>query len=395
MIIRSPEPEVKILVDRDPVKTSFEEWARPGHFSRTIAKGPDTTTWIWNLHADAHDFDSHTSDLEEISRKVFSAHFGQLSIIFLWLSGMYFHGARFSNYEAWLSDPTHIGPSAQVVWPIVGQEILNGDIWRASGITSELQLYCTAIGALVFAALMLFAGWFHYHKAAPKLAWFQDAGHQVHVSLPINQFLNAGVDPKEIPLPHEFILNRDLLAQLYPSFAEGATPFFTLNWSKYSEFLTFRGGLDPVTGGLWLTDIAHHHLAIAILFLIAGHMYRTNWGIGHGIKDILESHKGPFTAMLGSLTIVVAHHMYSMPPYPYIATDYGTQLSLFTHHMWIGGFLIVGGAAHASIFMIRDYDPTTRYNDLLDCVLRQVQKQRVTHLFKYYVKNIYHSIIVK
>uniref|UniRef100_A0A3Q7IHN8 Uncharacterized protein n=1 Tax=Solanum lycopersicum TaxID=4081 RepID=A0A3Q7IHN8_SOLLC len=84
---------------------------------------------------------------------------------------------------------THIGPSAQVVWPIVGQEILNGDVgggfrgiqitsgffqlWRASGITSELQLYCTAIGALVF-AVMLFAGWFHYHKAAPKLAWFQD-----------------------------------------------------------------------------------------------------------------------------------------------------------------------------------------------------------------------------
>ncbi|CAG7870283.1 unnamed protein product [Brassica rapa] len=113
MIIRSPEPEVKILVDRDPIKTSFEECAKPGHLSRTIAKGPDTTTWIWNLHADAHDFDSHTSDLEEISRKVFSAHFGQLSIIFLWLSGMYFHGARFSNYEAWLSDPTHIGPSAQ------------------------------------------------------------------------------------------------------------------------------------------------------------------------------------------------------------------------------------------------------------------------------------------
>ncbi|KAL5643476.1 hypothetical protein ACJX0J_001229 [Zea mays] len=347
MIIRSSEPEVKIAVDRDPIKTSFEEWARPGHFSRTIAKGPDTTTWIWNLHADAHDFDSHTGDLEEISRKVFSAHFGQLSIIFLWLSGMYFHGARFSNYEAWLSDPTHIGPSAQVVWPIVGQEILNGDIWRASGITSELQLYCTAI-------------------AAPKLAWFQDvesmlnhhlagllglgslswAGHQIHVSLPINQFLDAGVDPKEIPLPHEFILNRDLLAQLYPSFAKD-----------------FRGGLDPITGGLWLSDIAHHHLAIAILFLIAGHMAHFT-GQGHkGLYEIL-------TTSWHATTIVVAHHMYSMPPYPYLATDYGTQLSLFTHHMWIGGFLIVGAAAHAAIFMVRDYDPTTRYNDLLDRVLR-------------------------
>ncbi|MFQ6643050.1 hypothetical protein Gotur_018192 [Gossypium turneri] len=298
---------------------------------------------------------------------------------------MYFHGAHFSNYEAWLSDPTHIGPSTQVVWPIVGQEILNGDmgggfrgiqitsgffqIWRASGITGELQVYCTTIGALVFAALMLFIGWFHYHKAAQKLAWFQDvesmlnhhlagllglgslswAGHQVHVSLPINQFLNVGVDPKEIPLPHEFILNRDLFAQLYTT--------------------------------------------IAILFLIASHMYKTNWGIGHSLKDILEAHKVPFTgqghkglyeilttswhaqlslnlAMLGSLTIVVAHHMYSMPLYPYLANDYGTQLSLFTHHMWIGGFLIVGAAAHAAIFMVRDYDPTTRYNDLLNHVLR-------------------------
>ncbi|KAH6756389.1 cofactor assembly of complex C [Perilla frutescens var. hirtella] len=104
------------------------------------------------------------------------------------------------------------------------------------------------------------------------------------------------IHPKEIPLPHEFILNRDLLAQLYPSFAEGATPFFTLNWSKYAEFLTFRGGLDQVTRGLWLTDIAHHNLAIDVLFLIAGHMYRTNWGIGHGLKDILEAHKGPFTS---------------------------------------------------------------------------------------------------
>ncbi|KAL7616755.1 hypothetical protein Lser_V15G03185 [Lactuca serriola] len=139
MIIRSPEPEIKILVDRDHIKTSFEEWARAGHFSRTIAKGPETTTWIWNLHVDAYDFDSHTSDLEEISRKVFSAHFVQLSIIFLWLSGMYDHGARFFNYEAWLSDPTHIRPSAQVVWPIVGQEILNGDVgggFRGIQITS-------------------------------------------------------------------------------------------------------------------------------------------------------------------------------------------------------------------------------------------------------------------
>eukprot|EP00171_Calliarthron_tuberculosum_P023907 IDg23907t1 len=219
MTISSTEQKIKkveVIIDKDPVSTSFEKWAKPGHFAKSLAKGPTTTTWIWNLHADAHDFDSHTSSLEEVSRKIFSAHFGQLAIIFLWLSGMYFHGAKFSNYVAWLSNPTSIKPSAQIVWPIVGQEILNGDVgggfqgiqvtsgwfqlWRASGITTELELYSTAIG-----------------------------------------------------------------------------------------------GLNPVTGGLWLSDTAHHHLALAVLFIIAGHMYRTNWGIGHSMQEILEAHKGPFT----------------------------------------------------------------------------------------------------
>jgi photosystem I P700 chlorophyll a apoprotein A1 len=441
MTISPPKREAKkvqVLVDNNVVETSFEKWSKPGHFSRSLSKGPETTTWIWNLHADAHDFDSHTTDLEDISRKVFSAHFGQLAIIEIWISGMFFHGARFSNYEAWLLDPVHIKPSAQVVWPVVGQEILNGDvgggfqgiqvtsgffqIWRAAGIVSNFQLYVTAIAGLIFAALLFFAGWFHYHKAAPKLEWFQNvesmlnhhlsgllglgclswAGHQIHVSLPINKLLDANIDPKEIPLPHEFITNPELMAQLYPSFSKGLAPFFTLNWSEYLDFLTFRGGLNPVTGGLWLTDTAHHHLALAVLFIIAGHMYRTNWGIGHDMKRILEGHTGPFTgnghknlyeifttswhaqlslnlALMGSLSIIVAHHMYAMPPYPFLATDYGTQLSIFTHHMWIGGFCIVGAAAHAAIFMVRDYDAASNFNNLLDRVLRH-RDSIISHL---------------
>ncbi|MEO0539491.1 MAG: photosystem I core protein PsaA [Cyanobacteria bacterium P01_A01_bin.105] len=430
---REREAKAKVVVDENPVPTSFEKWGKPGHFDRTLARGPKTTTWIWNLHADAHDFDSHTSDLEDISRKIFSAHFGHLAIVFIWLSGMYFHGARFSNYEAWMSDPTGVKPSAQVVWDIFGQGILNGDVgggfqgiqitsglfqmWRASGITNGFQLYCTAIGGLVMAGLMLFAGWFHYHKKAPKLEWFQNvesmlnhhlaglfglgslgwAGHLIHVSLPINELLDSGVAPQDIPLPHEFILDKAFMADLYPSFAQGITPFFTLNWGAYADFLTFKGGVNPVTGGLWMTDIAHHHVAIAVMFIVAGHMYRTNWGIGHSIKEIHAAHQGdPLLfpgsgghtglyeflttswhaqlainlAMGGSVSIIVAQHMYAMPPYPYIAIDYPTQLCLFTHHMWIGGFMIVGGAAHAAIAMIRDYDPAQHVDNVLDRTLR-------------------------
>lgn len=68
----------------------------------------------------------------------------------------------------------------RVTWPGFSlQEILNGDVgggfsgvqvasgwfnmWRASGIGNEAELYWTAIGGLVMA--MIFAGWFHYHKA--------------------------------------------------------------------------------------------------------------------------------------------------------------------------------------------------------------------------------------
>jgi photosystem I P700 chlorophyll a apoprotein A1 len=434
MTISPPEREakVKVVVDKNPVATSTEKWGKPGHFDRTLAKGPKTTTWIWNLHANAHDFDSHTSDLEDVSRKIFSAHFGHLAVVFVWLSGMYYHGAKFSNYEAWLSDPIGIKPSAQVVWPIVGQEILNADVgggfhgiqitsglfqmWRAAGFTNSYQLYATAIGGLVMAGLMLFAGWFHYHKAAPKLEWFQNvesmlnhhlaglfglgslawAGHQIHVGNPINELLDKGVPIDKIPLPHEFLTNTQLMADIYPSFSKGLVPFFTLNWGEYADFLTFKGGLNPLTGGLWLTDTAHHHLAIAVMFIVAGHMYRTNWGIGHSIKEVLEAngpdpfmitgngHKGLYEVLTkswhaqlainlaigGSVTIIVAQHMYAMPPYPYLATDYPTMLSLFTHHMWIGGFLIVGAGAHGAIFMVRDYDPVVNQGNVLDNVLR-------------------------
>merc|ERR1711975_38684 len=284
------------------------------------------------------------------------------------------------------------------------------------GMTTNGDLYQGSIFLLVLSALFLFAGWLHLQpKFRPNLAWFKNAesrlnhhlaglfgvsslawtGHLVHVAIPEARGQHVGWDNFLFTPPHP----------------DGLLPFFTGNWGAYAAnpdtaghvfgtaegagtaILTFLGGFHPQTEALWLTDIVHHHLAIAVLFIIAGHMYRTNWGIGHSMKEILEAHKGPFTgeghkglyevlttswhaqlalnlALLGSLTIIVAHHMYAMPPYPYQAIDYGTQLSLFTHHTWIGGFLIVGAGANAAIFMVRDYDPAKNVNNLLDRMLR-------------------------
>ena len=100
------------------------------------------------------------------------------------------------------------------------------------------------------------------------------------------------------------------------------------------------------------------------------------------IKEILDTHKPPqgglgeghrglydtlnnslhfqlalALASLGTVTSLVAQHMYSLPSYAFIARDYTTQAALYTHHQYIAGFLMVGAFAHGAIFLVRDYDP--------------------------------------
>ena len=91
-------------------------WSVNGHLNKALSKGPLTTTWIWNLHSDAHDFDLQQSSVILITRKVFSSNVAHLSLVFFWISGMHLNGAYFSNYGIWLKDPKHSLPSAHNVW---------------------------------------------------------------------------------------------------------------------------------------------------------------------------------------------------------------------------------------------------------------------------------------
>ena len=124
---------------------------------------------------------------------------------------------------------------------------------------------------------MLNAGVFHYHKAAPKLEWFQNVesmlnhhlagllglgslswtGHLLHVSLPTTKLMDAidagqplVLDGKtiasvaDIPLPHEFF-NQDLLAQLYPGFSAGIGAFFRGDWAQSPRKKAPMPALNP------------------------------------------------------------------------------------------------------------------------------------------------------
>ena len=169
---------------------------------------------------------------------------------------------------------------------------------------SNVELYQGAIFINILVCWLLFAGWLHLQpKFRPSLAWFKNAeaqlnhhiavlfgfsniawtGHLVHVAIPESRGQHVGWDNWLTVLPHP----------------AGLAPFFTGNWGAYAQnpdslghvfgtsegagtaIYTFMGGLHPGTEALWLTDIAHHHLALGVVMVIAGHMYRNTFGIGH------------------------------------------------------------------------------------------------------------------
>ncbi|KAK2979151.1 hypothetical protein RJ640_029309 [Escallonia rubra] len=70
-------------------------------------------------------------------------------------------------------------------------------------------------------------------------------------------------------------------------------------------------------------------------------------------------------ASLGVITSLVAHHMYSLPAYAFIAQDFTTQAALYTHHQYIAGFIMTGAFAHGAIFFIRDYNPEQNEDNVL------------------------------
>lgn len=76
------------------------------------------------------------------------------------------------------------------------------------------------------------------------LVFRNDCLIQRSLLIPINKLLDSGITPKDIPLPHEFILNKTFMVQLFPSFENGLSSFFSLHWSDYSDFLTFYGGIN-------------------------------------------------------------------------------------------------------------------------------------------------------
>ena len=110
------------------VPTWDEKWTKNGHLPRLYRV---RTKWIWRLHADAHDYRTQDTRLLGLSARIFASHFGHLSLVFAWFN----HGQWVHFTIAALRGRTHgLGLCHHLLW----------------------------------------AGWFHYHRAVPSLSWFSD-----------------------------------------------------------------------------------------------------------------------------------------------------------------------------------------------------------------------------
>jgi photosystem I P700 chlorophyll a apoprotein A2 len=136
---------------------------------------------------------------------------------------------------------------------------------------------------------------------------------------------------------------------------------YSASLSDIDKVFTFLGGLKSNTISLYLTDIAHHHLGVGILFVWAKHFYLSLYkAFGHRIPlgplaKSLQLQLSLGLVVFSLITSLLAGQMYSLTPYLYLSYDYITTVALYLHHSWIASFLMMGTFAHAGIFLIRDY----------------------------------------
>ncbi|CAN6459328.1 unnamed protein product [Victoria cruziana] len=340
------------------------------------------------------------------------------------------------NFESWIHDPLHVRPIAHAIWdPHFGQpaveaftrggalgavNIACSSVYQwchTIGLRTNEDLYTGALFLLFISAISLVAGWLHLQpKWKPSILWFKNAesrlnhhlsglfrvsslawaGHLVHVAIPRSRDV--------LPYPQGLGLLFTGQWNLYAQNPASNSHLFSTSQGAGTAILTLLGGFHPQTQSLWLIDIAHHYLAIAFIFLVARHMYRTNFRIGYSIKDLLEVHSPPggrlgrrhkglydtinnsihfqlglALASLGVITSLVAQHMYSLPAYAFIPQDFTTQVALYTHHQYIAGFIKIGAFAHGAIFFIRDYNPQQNEDNIL-AIMLDYKEAIISHL---------------
>ena len=178
-----------------------------------------------------------------------------------------------------------------------------------------------------------------------------------------------------------FALTSPLVGKISQSFhLDPFLAFTSLFWGLHlayfsdqlSPLLTFKGGLDPMTNSLYLSDIAHHHIAVSGLLFWGSSLSRSiSAATGLRLFDLIRAATlfllipsqslksihailGASLLALSILSFISAYTIYFVPIYKFISFNPVTVTLIFSHHIWVSLFFIMGAYAHFTIYIIRD-----------------------------------------
>lgn len=405
--------------------------------------------FVGNLH-DLESYQSIGNNLD-LTVYIFASHWGHLSVIFIWISGTLFHIGWTGNFSAWTLNPASTIAISHPIWDLHFSGVASNAALASSpsysgisnwllavGYRTESQLYSLVLGSQILALLSILLGKIHISYSTASHYWsvtkrpvlthnrvdisdswetfipiplryystyLESTGirlnfhlgallgsfsalwscHLVHVSIPASR----GLSIYDNPFSNMRLIQNITYGTLanFMSCPDEPNHVFGSSVGSGSSLLTFIGGINTSTGSLYMSDIAHHHLSIGVIFIWAAHLYSSfTRAIGQSAPDILAASglklvtkyivKSLNLQLALALTCIsiatstVGHQMYSMPSYPYISYDYVTTLALYIHHNWISSLLMIGAFAHSSLFLIRDYtNPGSRSEDLISRLL--------------------------
>jgi photosystem I P700 chlorophyll a apoprotein A2 len=262
-----------------------------------------------------HDIESYFSvdNAGSLNAQIFSSHFGHLAVISSLAAAEMFHIGWNGNFSAFLKNPiATLGIAHGIGDPHFGSSISQayssgGSYYRSLGcfsgiynwlyaahFTSVFEIYNLVIACELLAVALLTLGNIHYLYSS-ILTWYLGLnkgklrGAGVNFTNPTTSKLSGKVYPIFLWPYRLFVASFDSaprftvdalagisagwaahlalsssgFAGFNPNISDLLYPFYTGDWSFYSGQLTFLGALRSDTSSLYLTDIAHHHLAIA------------------------------------------------------------------------------------------------------------------------------------
>eukprot|EP00929_Paragymnodinium_shiwhaense_P017167 TRINITY_DN12615_c0_g1_i3.p1 TRINITY_DN12615_c0_g1~~TRINITY_DN12615_c0_g1_i3.p1 ORF type:complete len:384 (-),score=-127.92 TRINITY_DN12615_c0_g1_i3:866-1969(-) len=308
------------------------------------------------------------------SSVIFNSHYGHTSIILLWVSSSLFHVGWMGNYSLFTQNPIKTIPIAHGIFdPHFGSHltatattIAYSGIYNwlyTLGFTSVAHIYNFVITCELLAVISI-----------------------------LNAFMLR--------------LHKNYVFSKFISYLG----FLSIGWCGHlvhltRAALTFFGGLKPDTMSLYLTDIAHHHLAVGILFVLLTHLYsslnRSSLDVlaastiilkRSALNKSLDLQLSLACAVAGYMASVVAQHTYSLTPYQYLSYHYVTTLALYVHHQYIASFLMMAVLSHATIYLIRDYTVVSPASTIP--VIAQSIRPTISHLSWICLYLGFHSLLV-